>query len=67
MKISSIPQSKPWLKEAILLLFILSIAALFRFWQIDSMPAGLHYDEAIDLRLGLRILDGDLSLFSEEG
>ncbi len=67
MKFSSILRTKRWLIEAILLLFILAIVAMFRFWNIDSIPAGLHYDEAIDLRQGLRILDGDLFLFTGEG
>ena len=29
-----------------------------RLWQLDSLPAGIHFDEAIDLRQGLRILEG---------
>ena len=67
MKNRSIPQIKPWILELILLLIILAVAALFRFWKIDTVPAGLHYDEAIDLRQGLRILSGDLFLYTEEG
>ncbi len=67
MKVPSLPQIKPWIIEAVLIIFIIAVAAIFRFWEIDRVPAGLHYDEAIDLRQGLRILDGDLYLYTEEG
>jgi 4-amino-4-deoxy-L-arabinose transferase-like glycosyltransferase len=53
--------------EVILLVLITSVALLFRLWQLDILPAGLHYDEAIDLRQGLRILSGDYFLYTIAG
>ncbi|MGB3713221.1 MAG: hypothetical protein WA996_02210 [Candidatus Promineifilaceae bacterium] len=67
MNVPSRPQNRPWIVEAVLIIFIIAVAAFFRFREIDGVPAGLHYDEAIDLRQGLRILNGDLFLYTEEG
>ena len=56
MNVPSLSQFKTRLPEILLVIFIISVAAFFRFWDIDGVPAGLHYDEAIDLNLGLRVL-----------
>jgi 4-amino-4-deoxy-L-arabinose transferase-like glycosyltransferase len=53
--------------ELLLLAFVLLIALAFRLWQLDSVPIGLHYDEAIDLDQALRIVAGARPLYISEG
>ncbi len=52
----------------IALLGLVLLAALgFRLWQLDSVPAGLHYDEAIDLDQALRIVKGERPIYVTAG
>ncbi len=39
---------------------VVALAILFRFYALDSVPPGLHYDEAIDAHLaqGIRRVHG---------
>ena len=53
--------------EIIALLAIISVALLFRLWQLGSVPPGLHYDEAIDLRWGHNIVTGARPIYVTEG
>ncbi|MBI3952523.1 MAG: glycosyltransferase family 39 protein [Candidatus Doudnabacteria bacterium] len=58
---------KKFLKSNWILLSILAIAALFRFWQIGHLPGGLFPDEAangLDLN---SILKGQIQPFFERG
>lgn len=45
----------------------LAAASLFRSYHLLDTPPGLHYDEAIDLRQALNILDGARPLYVAEG
>lgn len=52
----------------IALLGLVLLAALgFRLWQLDSVPAGLHYDEVIDLDQALRIVKGERPIYVTTG
>jgi 4-amino-4-deoxy-L-arabinose transferase-like glycosyltransferase len=53
--------------EVTAVLLILILALFFRFWRLDSVPPGLHFDEAIDVRQGLHILDGARPIYITEG
>lgn len=56
-----------FLKDNAILLLILFLALLFRFWQLNSLPGGLFPDEAangLDVNL---ILQGKLQPFYERG
>jgi len=44
---------------------LLLLAAFFRFYQLDAIPPGLHYDEAGEGLDALDMLGGDLRVFSE--
>lgn len=46
---------------------ILLAALIFRLWQLDTIPAGLHFDEAIDLQQSLLVADGARPLYISEG
>ncbi len=50
--------------ELILLLLILALAAVFRFYQIGEIPPGPHYDEASKLFDALDVLAGQHTPFS---
>lgn len=53
--------------ELLALAAILSLTLFFRWWQLAEVPLGLHFDEAIDLRQGLLILDGARPIYITEG
>jgi hypothetical protein len=53
--------------EAIILLFILVIAALFRFYQLGSVPPGLTHDEAGHGHDAVAILNGARPLYETVG
>ena len=42
-----------------LLLLTLLIAAFLRLWQLDTLPPGLHYDEAADTIIAQQIARGE--------
>jgi 4-amino-4-deoxy-L-arabinose transferase-like glycosyltransferase len=42
-----------------LLVITLLIAAFLRLWQLDTLPPGLHYDEAADTIIAQQIARGD--------
>lgn len=44
-------------QSGFLLLVIVAVAAGLRLWQIDSIPPGFHYDEALEGLEAWRILD----------
>jgi len=44
------------LARSLLLLLILTVAAALRFWQIDSLPPGFHFDESFEGLMAWRIL-----------
>lgn len=50
--------------ELLLLLFILALAATFRFYQFGEIPPGPHYDEASKIFDALDVLDGQHTPFS---
>jgi 4-amino-4-deoxy-L-arabinose transferase-like glycosyltransferase len=62
---------KAWLKahggETLALLIIVAGALFLRLWQLETVPDGLHYDEAIDLMEGRRVLDGDWFFYTPAG
>ncbi len=58
---------RQWIKTNWVLLAILAIAFLFRFWQINSLPAGLFPDEAAYGIDGRSITQGDFQPFFERG
>lgn len=45
--------------EVIAIIVITSVAAFFRTWQLESIPEGIHGDEATNALYADRILDGD--------
>ena len=42
-----------------LLVITLLIAAFLRLWQLDTLPPGLHYDEAADTIIAQQIARGE--------
>jgi len=50
-----------------LLIAIVLIAIIFRFAAFNQVPAGLHYDEAIDAKLAQEIHSGAWPIYFEEG
>src|SRR5512145_2815204 len=42
-----------------LLVLTLLIAAVLRLWQLDTLPPGLHYDEAADTIVAQQIARGE--------
>lgn len=42
---------------------ILLVAGVFRFYRIDQVPPGLHFDEAFNLFDILRLLEGQFAIF----
>ena len=53
--------------EASLLIAIVLIAIIFRFAAFTQVPPGLHYDEAIDVKLAQEIRSGARPIYFEEG
>ena len=53
--------------ELVALIAILVATLFLRWWQLAEVPLGLHFDEAIDLRQGLLILDGARPIYITEG
>jgi hypothetical protein len=49
------PTARRWLLPSALLL-ITALAAFLRFWQLDRMPPGFHYDEAYEALEAWRVL-----------
>ncbi len=58
---------KEWIKTNRILLLIILIAAIFRFFQINNLPAGLFPDEAAYGMDGRSITRGDYQPFFERG
>jgi len=53
-----VPNERAWSRPELgLLLGILALAALVRFWGLDSLPFGTWYDEAENGLVALRILE----------
>ena len=48
------------------MLLIVGVAALFRFWQLGSLPPGLYSDEAFNGLDALNVIDGQHALFFEQ-
>ncbi len=48
--------SRRWLPAAVLLL-VTALAALLRFWRLDAVPPGFHYDEAYEALEAWRVLN----------
>lgn len=46
---------------------VVLLAAFFRFYALDSIPPGLHYDEAIDAHLAQDIRAGARPVYFEQG
>ena len=44
--------------EAFSLASLLILATFLRLWHVELVPPGFHYDEAIDLKLGLDVAAG---------
>ncbi len=57
----------PWFKKNWMLVAIIFLAIVFRFWQIGSLPAGLFPDEAAYGIDGRSITQGDMQPFYERG
>ncbi|UCG23147.1 MAG: glucosyltransferase domain-containing protein [Chloroflexota bacterium] len=53
--------------EILAFIAIIAVTLFFRVWRLAELPPGLHYDEAIDLQQGLRILSGDFFLYAPAG
>ena len=49
------PMARRWLLPLALLL-VTALAAFLRFWQLDRIPPGLHYDEAYEALEAWRVL-----------
>ncbi len=46
-----------------MLLLVVGVAAVMRFWQLGQIPPGLYRDEAFNGLDALRVLDGELAIF----
>ncbi len=60
------PQSQSsgqFYQEWLIVLAILLLAAVLRFWQLGEAPPGLYHDEAFNGLDALRVLDGERPLF----
>ena len=55
-----------WL-EVIALLILLGLALFLRLWHLDEIPPGFHFDEAIDLKIGLDVVNGARPIYVSEG
>ena len=55
-----------WL-ELVLLLLLLAGALFLRLWHLTAVPPGFHFDEAIDLRQALNIVNGARPIYTTEG
>jgi hypothetical protein len=53
--------------EILAFIAIMAVTLFIRVWQLAELPPGLHYDEAIDLQQGLRVLNGDFFLYTRAG
>jgi len=53
--------------EWVAFMVVILLAALFRFYALDSVPPGLHYDEAIDAHLAQDIRAGARPVFFIQG
>lgn len=53
--------------EAVGLLLLLAVALFSRLWQLDAVPPGFQFDEAIDLKISLDIVNGTRPLYLSEG
>ncbi|MCB9422820.1 MAG: glycosyltransferase family 39 protein [Ardenticatenaceae bacterium] len=49
------------------LILLLGVALFLRLWQLELVPPGLHYDEAIDLKIGLDVVGGARPIYVAEG
>jgi 4-amino-4-deoxy-L-arabinose transferase-like glycosyltransferase len=49
--------------ERTIFVAILLVAGVFRFYRIDQVPPGLHFDEAFNLFDILRLLEGQFAIF----
>lgn len=56
-----------WIKDNWVLIAIILVAIFFRFWKIDSLPAGLFPDEAAYGMDGRSITNGVIQPFFERG
>jgi 4-amino-4-deoxy-L-arabinose transferase-like glycosyltransferase len=56
----SSPSRRGW---ALLLLGVLAVAAVLRFWQLGEYPAGLYRDEAFNGLDALGVLEGNYAIF----
>ena len=53
--------------ELVALLAILLVAAALRLYRLIDVPPGFHFDEAIDLKIALDVLNGARLLYTPEG
>lgn len=62
------PPTAPFTRwEGVALFGLLLLAFLLRVWRLTAVPPGLHYDEAIDLKLSQDIAAGNWMIYSPEG
>jgi hypothetical protein len=55
MRFASSLVARHW-RGAIALGLITTLAAFFRFWQLDAIPPGFHYDEAYEALEAWRVM-----------
>ena len=55
-----------WVEIAALFI-ILGVALFLRLWHLGVVPPGLHFDEAIDLKIGLDVANGSRPIYVAEG
>ena len=53
--------------ELAALLILLAAAIFLRLWQLDTVPPGFQFDEAIDVKISLDIANGARPLYVAEG
>lgn len=58
--------TRHWVEVALLGAVLLA-ALVFRLWRLDTVPAGLHFDEAIDLQQSLLVAGGARPIYISEG
>ncbi len=53
----------PAVMEMVILVAVIVVAAIFRFYRIEAVPPGLQHDEAFQGNFAIRILNGEWPIF----
>ena len=59
-------QNYLWL-EIMVLIVLFGLSLWLRLWHLGDIPSGFHFDEAIDLKIGLDVAHGARPIYVNEG